>query len=391
METLQRFAAHTRHRPGSVTLSELGRKWLTLHVAPTPETYVHVANDYGLLEARTHNPPLSSYGDPARGIDVDTFVWVTKNGYPNAVPLTVEEEMQWPALAQFRDTFWPQPVGEEAWKPYERRDHWKERAYFLATLSDVTRNRPQYHALVDAIYRADLPADHDAAAIKDAVSDLYTGFVRYASPDQNNPRPSVTEMGTLLAALDLSHLETSAPELGLEPEVLTEPVVSSDMAPTSEIIEAKPAIVLCEASVVELNETALREHADVEAFRKRELLPPTFPVTKVLKQMWCAYLGVPVPSELLSAAQRRMHRQPERLAQLPEVAFSLLAAAPHALVTEHLDLSMPSLVKYYYSSGRQDGTAGQPLTAQALVQGVLGSAQAPAELAQPLAKIVVSI
>lgn len=385
MDALQRFAAHTRHRPASTSLTALARKWLTLHVAPQPETYVHVASDYNLLQARTHSPALSSYGDPARAVDTEAFVWITKNGYPQDRPLTLEEEQQWPALAQFRDTFWPSPVGQEAWEPFQRRDHWKERAYFLATLSDHMRNRAQFHALVDAIYRDGLEANADVD-VKDAVSDLYTGLVRYATADAG-VRPTVREMGTLLAALNLDHIDKDVCDLGLmAPLVETELETAVDAAASvEEQVPVQNIVLVTSETTPVLDEATLRHHPDVEAFRRRELLPPTFPVRKVLQQMWLCHLGVQVPADLLSAAQRRRDAQPERLEVLPEIAHALLDTVPLAA---ELDLNAPELQRYYF--GRPDGAAGQPISAAALVRGVLQQNGANPELAARVGRAVVN-
>lgn len=365
MEALQRFAQHTRHR-NQPDLTLLARKWLTLHVSAPAEvrqTYALVADDYALLEARTHSPPLASYVDPSGRVDVGAFVWLMKNGYPNDRPLTADEEMQWPELARFRDTFWPAPVGQEDWEPFERRDHWKERAYFLA---DRMRSRAQYHALVDAIYRDGLTTSPpEGGDVKDAVSDLFTRLVRYRA------EPTVHELGTLIGALDLSHLQD-----GLQPVEVPAPVVQEEpektVVPLEEPVEQPVELVSASPSAA-LDEAALRAHPDVVAFRQRELLPPTFPVAKVLKQMLLAHVQLPVPPNVLSPAQRDSG-QPVLLAPLetlPEVALQLLDVAPHETLASQLDLTSASLKAHYFSRSARGEDAGRPITPQALIRAAL--------------------
>lgn len=363
MEALQHFANHTRHRPArDGGLTQLSRKWMITHVAPmSPETYAFVANDYALMEARTHSPPLASYADPNHPVDVETFVWIAKNGYPHDRPLTLQEEQRWPALAQFRDTLWPAHVDQEAWEPFERKDHWKERAYFLAA-AGACKNRPQFHALVKAILQ------EDSTVTVDSISDLYTRILRAI------PEPNARELGTLIGALDLTHLdaeqqggpscEAARQEYlkGKEEDLETE--ITSAAAPVSPII-----LVNTDNAAIETKWEDIRNDSSVIAFRERELIPPTFATQKVVQQMILTHLGVPIPTELLSSAQRRNQRQPVGPVLLGQGVFDWIASIPHDELIAHLDLECPQLQSYYF--GRSDGSAGQPMSPQALVQGII--------------------
>lgn len=356
MDGLQKFANHTRHRtPRDGDLTMLGRKWLVTHVAPaSPQTYAYVASDYNLVEARTHSPPLASYAESSHPVDVDTFVWLTKNGYPANRPLTLEEEQQWPSLAQFRDTLWPKPVDEEAWQPFERKDHWKERAYFLAA-AGACKNRPQFHALVEKIYTEDNNANSDA------VSDLYTRILRAI------PTPSAFELGTLIGNLDLQHLQEGGPSCeAARQEYLAEKEVDAPAA----VIEQQPIVLDIGSSLDEQQQRDVIEDASVLFFRQRELIPPTFATHKVIQQMLLTHLGEPVPSHLLSSLQRRTNRQPMGPVTLGEAVWNWLGSIPSEQLAAHLDLTCPQLQSYYF--GRQEG-AGQPITPQALIQGVIQS------------------
>lgn len=358
MDGLQKFANHTRHRPPrDGDLSVLGRKWMVTHVAPSsPETYAFIANDYDLVRVRTHSPPLASYAESSHPVDVDTFVWVTKNGYPNGRPLTMEEEQQWPALAQFRDTLWPKPVDQEAWQPFERKDHWKERAYFLAA-AGACKNRPQFHALVERIYSEDVPV---SPLTKDAVSDLYTRILRIV------PEPSPYEIGTLIAALDLQHLQDE--QGGPTCEAARQDYLAEVAA------EPEPAVLVEQQAIIFVNQPAdtntdITEDGPIMLFRHSELIPPTFPTHKVIQQMLLTYLGEPIPSHLLSSVQRRNSRQPAGPVILSNAVWNWLDSIPSEKLIASLDPKCPQLQSYYF--GRQEGQAGQPITPQALIKGVL--------------------
>lgn len=373
MEGLQRFANHTRHRAArDGDLTQLARKWMVTHVAPTsPATYAFVANDYALVEARTHSPPLASYADRLHPVDVETFVWTAKNGYPANRPLTLEEEQQWPALAQFRDTLWPKPVDQEAWQPFERNDHWKERAYFLAA-AGACKDRPQFHALVQAIYSEPLGSvttettepkgSGGSGSSVDQISNLYTRILRVL------PEPSAYELGTLIAALDLGEQQGGPSCEIARQEYLEE---KQEAAAVEPVIEKEIPVILVnkDATQQEQQQHVSFEDAAIIAFRQRELIPPTFSKQKVIQQMLLTHLGVAVPSHLLASAQRRMSRQPMGPVSLSETVFDWIDEVPHDKWAAHLNLECPQVQAYYF--GRADGSAGQPITAQALVRGLI--------------------
>lgn len=379
MEGLQRFANHTRHRtPRDGDLTTLGRKWMVAHVAPaSPETYAFVAEDYALVRAKTHSPPLESYAESSHPVDVDTFVWLAKNGYPAARPLTLEEEQQWPALAQFRDTLWPAPVDEETWQPFERRDHWKERAYFLAA-AGACKNKPQFHALVERIATAEPNGSAETptnleTATPDGVADLYTRILRVI-PDCT---PSAQEIGTLIAALDLHHLDNEQGGPSCEAarqEYLAEKHQQEEQRKVNVPIE-RPIVLLVNSSSSntsspEATALAVAEDESVTAFRQRELIPPTFPTHKVMQQMLLTHLGQQVPSHLLSSVQRR-RGSPEGPVTLGDAVWQWLDSIPSDKIAAHLDLQCPQLQSYYFGGGGGRSDAGQPITPQALVRGVL--------------------
>lgn len=388
MEGLQRFANHTRHRtPRDGDLTALGRKWMVTHVAPaSPETYAFVADDYDLLKTKTHSPPLEAYAESSHPVDVDTFVWLTKNGYPANRPLTVEEEQQWPALAQFRDTLWPKPVDEETWQPFERRDHWKERAYFLAA-AGACKNKPQFHALVERILTEPLgsvgPELSNAevlsevasskpkglekgleGSVVDSVSDLYTRILRVIP----NCSPSASEIGTLIAALDLSHLDQQqgGPSCETARQEYLATAAEKESAPETSAVEH--TIVLLVNSTTSSSSTVVEEDEHVTAFRQRELIPPTFPTHKVMQQMVLAHLGQPIPSTLLTSVQRRRRceqNQVEGPVTLGNSVWQWLDTIPSERIAAHLDLSCPQMQSYYFAHG------GQPIAPQSLVRGLI--------------------
>lgn len=366
MEELQRFGVHTRQR--KATLTELGRKWLALHSGGGAPTYALVANDWALMEARTHSPPLHTYLDPVgRAVDPASFVWITKNGYAHARPLTETEQREWPHLAQMAETLWPRPVEEESWQAWERRDHWKERAYFLATMG--SRARPQFYGLVEAIYRDGRPSEPSTEMQeRDEIAGLYTKLQRYGANSAH--WPSAKELGSLIATLDLEHVTAGADcaearrlyleerKRKAEEEAAAAARVEATLENAAPIaVEAEPIPLIAKTpgqgvAVPMTPEERLENHAGLAAFRRRHLIPPTFDVRTVAKQCVLASMGAPVPSHLMASAQRRALGTmvtPMASECDAELVNALLDSVPHTKLVEHLNLVSAPLQTYYWS------------------------------------------
>jgi len=125
------FAQHTR-QPHGESLTNLAKKYLAVHcsLAPMPLVYAHVADDYALLELRTHQPNIHHYSQVG-SFQPDLFVKIMRDGYAHLRgPINVEHR---PSLSYFMDTLFPQPGGAEEWQAWhDDQDNWKKRALFMA-------------------------------------------------------------------------------------------------------------------------------------------------------------------------------------------------------------------------------------------------------------------
>lgn len=352
MEELQRFGTHTRQRKAGLT--ELARKWMVLHSGGGAPAYALVANDWALMEARTHSPPLASYLEPVeRAVDPATFVWIAKNGFAHAHPLSEQEAKDWPHLAQMCETLWPRPIGEEAWQDWERRDHWKERAYFLATMG--SRARPQFYGMVEAIYRDGTAAGQQEGE-RDTIADLYTKLQRYGATPSH--WPSARELGSLISTMNLDHVEAGVDCVEARRLYLEEKQREKEEAARVEETIENAAPVAMELEPIRLAEKTkaataplLDQHEGLRAFRQRHLIPPTFDQRATAKQLVLASLGAAVPSTLMASAQRRAFGsfvKPEAGECNAELVDALLNDVSHAQLGG-LNLVSPAIQTYYWS------------------------------------------
>jgi hypothetical protein len=251
-------------------------------------------------------------------------------------------------------------VGTESWQPFERQDHWKERAYFLAA-SGACKNKPQFHTLVQAIYNDGLESPNN----KDGASDLYTQILRV------DPKPTPFELGTLIASLDLHHLNDEhqgGPSCeAARQEYLKHKEEDMEIQASAAAIPEPIVLLVNDAAAAAASEW--NSDPSIIAYRTRELIPPTFPVQKVIQQMILTHLGAKVPSNLLSSVQRRSGEQPEKAAVLGSAVFEWIASLPFDKLASQIDITCPQLQSYYF--GRTNGAAGQPITPHALIQGVI--------------------
>lgn len=128
---LTSFSKHTR-QPLDESTTNLAKKYLAVHcnLAPMPLVYAHVADDYQLMELRTHAPSIHHYSQYATP-EPETFVKIMRDGYAHLRgPIDVTNR---PSLSYFLDTLFPKPVGGEAWQEWENDgENWKKRALFMA-------------------------------------------------------------------------------------------------------------------------------------------------------------------------------------------------------------------------------------------------------------------
>ncbi len=337
MDVLHKFANHTRQSYDEAKdVSKLAQKWLAVHttLVQAPLVYAHIASDYALLNLRTHSPPLSHYA--RAGMDVDAFVYCVKNGLKSNKPIDAKAA---PVFAQFCDSLFPKPVGEEAWEKYERSDHWKKAAYFLA----LNASQPShFYPMVEAIYFEDRPLIARASrAEKDEVADLFTRINRFSR------MPAPVEIASLISQISIEH------------NVIVNKTIDAKATATtsSDSEEAEGPLIIAEAeqdqlqlavSKVESKQTwnDIRKDAFIQDYRKRAGLSATVPPQKLVKQMVLSLLGFkgtePVCASLLLQHQ-------DEFVQVTPDAWPTLAAALMCFEKDPvklLDAKRPALVAY---------------------------------------------
>lgn len=261
------FAKHTGY--ASLDATSLAKRYLAVHTRLVHPgiVYPYVGSDYALLSLRTHSPPLSAYCED-RMVDIPTFVHLMKHGYENK-----PHEERSPALDHFRENMMPRPVGEEAWVDYERKDHWKARAYFVGL---NWKQMPQFYNLARAIY-----ADGAERVDADAFGAFYGCLLDYKPYVQLEAR----ELGAILSQLQL---KDDAPVKAREP---AEPLHLGDDATHGDARPKEPIVFVCSDARGEPWE-AIHQNPLVQDYRRRAGLPATFPPQKLVKQMILASLNL---------------------------------------------------------------------------------------------------
>ena len=363
-KTLAEFAAHTRHADyEKANLTQIARKWLAVHVtaAPVKQVYNFVGEDYELLELRTHTPLLNTYQRQA--LNPETFVYVMKNGYKND-PL--HEEIL--PLAHFKDTLFPKPVGEEAWVAYKKEDHWKPRAYFLATKCSGGK---ELYPLVKAICAEDMLLDKDAAA------DMYTRITRYMT-DNAWLKVDAADMGTLLNEMELPvsspiNLETAPVETPLPTPAAAAAEDDDEIKP--QLIETSLMFTPCTPPTKTIDE--LRALPAVQDYRKRACLNATFPVAKLMKQIVLAAIGAPVQKEVCAKSQQSFANVPakEEMAAILETAID---AIEEEKIVAAVDASAPAFRDFVNSHYK----LGHPIDARGFLKRILSVYASPSSAAQ---------
>lgn len=284
-QTLAKFAAHTRHTQEECEdVETLGKKYVAVHLGSA--VYQQVLSDYKALHLRTYNPPLQTY--EVQPIDADVFVNMLRR-----VDANPESARGMAAFGHFCDTLFPKPVGEEAWVEYSQKDGWKKRAYFVAL---PLKDRPNFYALVSAIHGG-------SGGGKEDVDAFYSRLNRYSTPKALMPHVAA-EIGTILSSIHLPHEE------GVEPIECSDPGprhVESDDEEAGEHVSA-PIRRSIEFAPLSAPIAAALAHEDgknvMDEYRKRAVLPPTFPRSKLVKQMILSSLGVSTAEDVMSANQK---------------------------------------------------------------------------------------
>src|SRR6185295_11081052 len=215
---LARFASQTRQAP-EMGRTLLARKWLALQLCGGVHAlYAQVGDDYALVQHRLRGDGLSanlvSTATPWSRQELAAFVEMCAAGLAEAGP--VEAAHGQPALQAFCERVWPAPVEQEVWEPYhlDRADHWRKRAYFLAT----QRAGPLYAETVAAIHDAGHPPEEcRRRAHRDAASDLYTRIVAH-KPEAPDP------LATAAVLRDLNLGDAKVEAAPAEEELIKDPM-----------------------------------------------------------------------------------------------------------------------------------------------------------------------
>lgn len=334
------FAKHTKQSEEDIAnVSKLAQKYIAVHVtlAPTPLVYNCIASDYKLLELRTHNPPLEHYQQES--IDVPTFVHITKNGFQN-LHENIENENKWQFYSFFKETVFPKPVGEEAWKSYYKPDLWKERAYFLALNCN---NKAQFGSLIRAIHAENATEPVD----KEMANQLISKLIEFTKDTKHilvNIDP--TEIGEMIAQIRLEQTHQDVLDVGCgvcggggDKKV----VDSDDEEPvqTNSPIEVEAKLELVASGAPTKTWEELRKTEAVEAYRKKSLLNATFAPNKIGRQVLLASIGFsgtePTVKHLLGTYQKKFETLP-----VPVDASVFV----EALDVSQIDTQAPDLIAF---------------------------------------------
>lgn len=325
-ETLHAFASHTGFKRPLLDVNGLTQKYVTVHLrsAHPALVYPYIGDDYTLLKLRTHSPPLDAYTED-RDIDPIAFAYVMKHGYENR-PLTEEEMIQFPSLQHLKENLMPKPVGEEAWKDYERDDHWKARAYLIGL---QWKNTAAFPDIVQAVY-----GPRSTQEERDAYSDFMTSLLRYEPYEHM----SAEEMGHMIAAMDLGD------SLPLESNVFErhapfETCKSEFQSHAQRIAPTDPIAFHIgeEASSSSSSWMDIANNPFMQSYRKQACINATFSPKKTLKQMIFASLKIPLeqvpnPTRILPATQP----VDETLPHVPKEAWPFcIKAMAHLDVSKH--------------------------------------------------------
>lgn len=255
-ETLNAFARNLRLTDQECqNMTHVARRYLALHTHGTQSqeiAYRMIGDDFDLVKLRTHSPSLAIYASSSVPIHVPTFVHLVREGFHDDAPEPY-------ALKKFRYAIFPRPVGEETWATLARPNQWKEKACFLATHS--FRNNPVFYKVIEAVMGGD----------KDSVADLHSQLLAYVSPCGET---LAKDIGTLIGQLSISNeLLLDADRVEVE---IQQPSPTDDGVP-----KLDAAITMRNEPTGSPDLSAL----DMEDFRRRAGLAPTFDSVKLAKQM----------------------------------------------------------------------------------------------------------
>lgn len=284
-ETLQNFALHIQLTASECeNASAVAHRYLAIHVnvVPTIGAYASVADDFRVVELRTHNPPIKVYSQNGN-INIATYIYLM-----SSIPNDTKKPRRLEAFSQFSDEFFPRVEGEEKWKHISRPNQWKEKATFLAL---NFKNASNLYGLIEAIHGKEVaPVMHQRVRAynvkqlksEDLLNDINVIIKQVTVPAQDMVLLSSSQMGTPLPKED--DLPRGPPEVAPLKNVL----ITKTSPPTKKLEELRPRM---------------------EAYRKRAGINATVSTTRIAKQMLYAALGTPVenvPPTIMGTFQKSL-------------------------------------------------------------------------------------
>ena len=278
---LSDFAKHTR-QPQDEDLTTLAKKYLAVHcsLAPMPLVYAHLADDYKLLEMRTHQPNIHHYSQFGT-FDKDAFVKIMRDGYAHLQgPINTEGR---PALSYFLDTLFPKPVGSEAWQEWQQNDHWRKRALFMALNCN---EKAGFHELVREVLQTPTQSvgvcNDGGENGSDHIDDMCTKLHKIKL---SGKMPEVTpqELASIIGDLDMFKVEDVAlPVCDGKGDNKT-PVSTTVAKDDSEILPLTKQKLSFTAATA--SEATAFDPTLLNAYRKRANLPATLTPLRIAKQL----------------------------------------------------------------------------------------------------------
>jgi hypothetical protein len=252
---LKQFAAHINGHDDEQSMALLARKYLALHVrvVPTNTAYTYIAGDYDLLTLRVRDPPISVYSSETSPIDVAAVVDIFKRGY-----LVKQNEKNKTLSAFVASTV-------------SGAQPWKDAAYLYAL---NVRGSPQFHDLVQTIHR-EVPVSGRL------FSDVYNQVKKYTLPKNEQ---TAKDMGMLIASLTYP-----------EPVVDDFDTLTPTLTPMA-VVTTNPKERALSVKASEATHELATMRAELEPFRKREMISPLRDTLSIAKQ----FLLSPAASRLES-------------------------------------------------------------------------------------------
>lgn len=342
--TLRRFAHHTGLR-NLEDSNQIARKYLAAHmrIVHPAIVYPYVGADYELVNKRTHSPPFSAYHSELE-INPDTYVYLMQHGYENR-PLTEEEAHEkYPALQHFIETMLPRPVGEEAWVNFERKDHWKARAYFMGLNWKDTAG---FSNLMRNIYGIE-----SKEKAKQSENDAFNAFLNAMYEYTPYEDFRAEEIGHILQTLNVGESlnlveQDMADAVAVEEETLGD----ADALTHGNIPEKAPIVFVAETPKDAWKD--IQNDEMVKSYLERAGLTAFFSPKKAVKQMILSSLHLPIKA--VPGAERIIPMSKsidDPLPPVPKEAWPMLVNAIESLNAENHCLNPDSpILKEILSGG----------------------------------------